>query len=148
MECPSLHRKGSPTREFKNICCATSIHAAHLRNDQKVHVFQSNAAQTDCEHFEVPNEREHVKEMDDKPKATTMFNYAHLITEGFVSMVGDAQRVPVKILRDTGSSESFICQSSLPFSSLSDTGSVVLIRELAFSRFQCHCTEFSCSLVL
>ncbi|KAK0145668.1 hypothetical protein N1851_015449 [Merluccius polli] len=135
MECPSLHRKGSPTREVKDVCCATSIHAAHLRNDQKVHVCQSNAAQTDCEHFEVPNEREHVKEMDDEPKATTMFNYAPFITEGFVSMVGDAQRVPVKILRDTGASESFICQSSLPFSSLSDTGSVVLIRGIGLQPF-------------
>ena len=96
---------------------------------------KSNAAQTDVEHSDVPNKREHVEEMDDEPKATTMFNYAPFITEGFVSMVGDARRVPVKILRDTGASESFVCQSSLPFSSLSDTGSVILIRGIGLQPF-------------
>lgn len=57
------------------------------------------------------------------------------ITEGFVSLVGDAHRVPVKILRDTGASESFICQSVLPFSSLSDIGSFVLIRGIGLQPF-------------
>ena len=64
-----------------------------------------------------------------------MSNYAPFITEGFVSMMGDDRIVPVKILRDTGSSESFICQSSLPYSSLSDTGSRVLIRGIGFHPF-------------
>ncbi|XP_030229035.1 uncharacterized protein si:ch73-60h1.1 isoform X1 [Gadus morhua] len=73
--------------------------------------------------------------LDDEPKGTTMSNYAPFITEGFVSMMGDDRIVPVKILRDTGSSESFICQSSLPFSSLSDTGSCVLIRGIGLHPF-------------
>ena len=51
----------------------------------------SNAAQTDREHSK-PNERD-VKEMDEEPKTTTMLNYAPFITEGFVSMEGDASKV-------------------------------------------------------
>lgn len=34
-------------------------------------------------------------------------DYAPFVTEGFVSLVGDLRRVPVRILRDTGASESF-----------------------------------------
>ncbi|KAK0130706.1 hypothetical protein N1851_034660 [Merluccius polli] len=45
------------------------------------------------------------------------------------------RRVPVRILCDTGASESFICQSVLPFSSTSDTDSVVLIRGIGLHSF-------------
>ncbi|KAK0146674.1 Retrovirus-related Pol polyprotein from transposon 412 [Merluccius polli] len=108
-----------------------AIHATHLRNERRANVFQLKAAKTDHEHSNVQD----VQRMDDEPKATTMSNYAPFITEGFVSMVGDARTVSVKILRDTGASESFICQSSLPFSSLSDTGSCVLIRGIGLHPF-------------
>lgn len=62
-------------------------------------------------------------------------NYAPFISDGFVSCVGDAHRVPVKILRDTGASESFICASVLPFSAVSDTGKFVLIRGTGLQSF-------------
>ena len=62
-------------------------------------------------------------------------DYAPFVTEGFVSLVGASRRVPVKILRDTGASESLICQSILPFSSVSDTGSCVLIRGIGLQSF-------------
>ena len=32
-------------------------------------------------------------------------DYAPFVTEGFVSLVGDSRRVPIKILRNTGASE-------------------------------------------
>ena len=45
-----------------------------------------------------------------------------------MSLVGSPVRVPVRVLRDTGASESFIVQSVLPFNADSDTGSCILIR--------------------
>lgn len=43
------------------------------------------------------------------------------MTEGFVSL-GDGEWRPVKILQDTGASQSFILKELLPFSSATDTG--------------------------
>nr|XP_055059873.1 uncharacterized protein LOC129443429 [Misgurnus anguillicaudatus] len=54
--------------------------------------------------------------------------YAAFITDGYVSLLGCDKQVPVKVLRDTGASESFILESVLPFSQKSDTGNSVLIR--------------------
>ena len=132
-DCPSLlaHRKSRPTaftNEVKDVGCATSMHDGHLGIERKANVFQLKAEKT--EHSKV----QEVK-IDDGPKERTMSNYAPFITEGFVSMVGDVRTVPVKILRDTGASESFICQSSLPLSSLSDTGRCVLIRGIGLHPF-------------
>ncbi|KAL0147780.1 hypothetical protein M9458_056923, partial [Cirrhinus mrigala] len=62
-------------------------------------------------------------------------DYAPFISDGFVSLIGDTHKVPVKILRDTGASESFICASVLPFSPVSDTGKFVLIRGIGLQLF-------------
>ncbi|KAL2077768.1 hypothetical protein ACEWY4_027272 [Coilia grayii] len=53
--------------------------------------------------------------------------YGPFITAGFVSLGGNGEKVPVKILRDTGASESFVLESVLPFSDHSNTGTCVLI---------------------
>ncbi|XP_062382811.1 uncharacterized protein LOC134070456 isoform X1 [Sardina pilchardus] len=53
-------------------------------------------------------------------------DYSPFITDGFVSLVGRSAKVPVKILRDTGASESFLLESVLPFSSDSTTGNVLV----------------------
>ena len=55
-------------------------------------------------------------------------DYLPFITEGFVSMLGIKALVPVKILRDTGVSKSFVLESVLPFSAETDSGISVLIR--------------------
>lgn len=55
-------------------------------------------------------------------------SYAPFITDGSVSLVGSDEKIPVKILRDTGASETFILESVLPFSESSSTGSEVLIK--------------------
>lgn len=60
-------------------------------------------------------------------------DYSPFITYGHVSIVGEETKVPVTILRDTGASESFFLQDVLPFSSLSDTGSSVLIRGIGLN---------------
>ncbi|KAL2080855.1 hypothetical protein ACEWY4_022708 [Coilia grayii] len=54
--------------------------------------------------------------------------YSPFITDGFVSLVGSALKVPVKILRDTGASESFLLKSVLPFSVETSTGENVLVK--------------------
>lgn len=54
--------------------------------------------------------------------------YFPFVTDGLVSLVGSSNQVPVKILRDTGASESFILKSVLPFSADSSTGNNVLVR--------------------
>lgn len=54
--------------------------------------------------------------------------YAPFVTDGLVSLVGSDEKVSVKILRDTGASETFILESVLPFSENSCTGNKVLIK--------------------
>lgn len=61
-------------------------------------------------------------------QAMDVSDYGPFITNGFVSLVGSPQKVPVKILRDTEALESFILESVLPFSQESSVGSSVLIR--------------------
>ncbi|XP_061744139.1 uncharacterized protein LOC133543542 [Nerophis ophidion] len=62
-------------------------------------------------------------------------DFAPFISDGWVSLVGETQKVPVKILRDTGASESFISGAVLPFSTASDTGKCVLIRGIGMQSF-------------
>lgn len=57
-----------------------------------------------------------------EPKMTPVCsNYAPSVTKG-VSLPESKEKIPVQILRDTGSSESFILQSVLPFSDASRAG--------------------------
>nr|XP_055071458.1 uncharacterized protein LOC129451930 [Misgurnus anguillicaudatus] len=60
-------------------------------------------------------------------------HFAPFITQGFVSLTKSEEKVPVKILRDTGSSESFILQSVLPFSEVSSEGRDVLIKGIGLN---------------
>lgn len=48
--------------------------------------------------------------------------------DGFVSLPDSMDKVPVKILRDTGASESFVLESVLPFSGALSAGKTVLIQ--------------------
>ncbi|KAL2095743.1 hypothetical protein ACEWY4_007891 [Coilia grayii] len=68
--------------------------------------------------------------------------YGPFITTGFVSVVGSQQKVPVKILRDTGASESFIKQHVLPVNEQSDTHSCILIREIGMHTFSVPLHKF------
>lgn len=69
-------------------------------------------------------------------------NYAPFIRDGFVSMLGSSEKVAVRILRDTGASESFILGSVLPFSAESNTGSNVLIRGMGLQAFSAPLHKF------
>ena len=55
-------------------------------------------------------------------------SYGPFITDGFISLVDSSKKIPVKILRDTGATESFVAETALPFSINSSIGKSVLIR--------------------
>lgn len=60
---------------------------------------------------------------------TSEQSFAPFIMNGYVSLPSQPNvRVPIKILRDTGASQSFILQDVLPFSVESFTGDSVLVR--------------------
>ena len=54
-------------------------------------------------------------------------DFSAFVSEGYVSPVGGDARVPVRILRDTVSFDSFEGGSVLPFSQYSDTGDRILM---------------------
>ena len=54
--------------------------------------------------------------------------YEPFLSDGFVSLPGGQHRTPVRILRDTGASLSFILQGVLPLSGESEIGTSVLVR--------------------
>lgn len=62
--------------------------------------------------------------------------YTPFISDGFVSLVGSAERIPVKILRDIGASESFILGTLLPFSPLTSSGRSLLVRGIDLNTFE------------
>lgn len=60
-------------------------------------------------------------------------SFSPFFTEGCVSLVGSKEKKQVKILRDTGATESFISENVQSFSSESYTGSNVLIRGIGLN---------------
>ncbi len=83
------------------------------------------------------------------PKLVAMKNFVPFITEGCVSLLNSESKIPVKILRDTGSSESFILESVLPFSEVSSEGRSVLIRGIGLNTLSVplHRVHLTCDLV-
>ena len=57
------------------------------------------------------------------------------MSEGVVSLVGSEEKVPVKILRDSGALDSFIVASVLPFSTDTATGDSVLEKGMGLNVF-------------
>lgn len=62
----------------------------------------------------------------------SMKDYEPFISKGFVSLPGSDELVPVKRLRDTGSVDSFVHRSVLPFSFETDTGDCLLCVRLTW----------------
>ena len=60
-------------------------------------------------------------------------SYLPFVTEGFVSLLEGDDKVPVKILRDTGAFDTFIVASVLPFSENSDTGDFIPVLEMGMN---------------
>ncbi len=59
--------------------------------------------------------------------------FSLFVTDGFVRLVNSTEDVPVKIIRDTGSSETFVLESILSFSNDSYIGNDVLIRGIGLN---------------
>lgn len=66
-----------------------------------------------------------------------------------MSFGGDGRKVPVKVLRDTGATDSFIRASVLPFSGKSDTGACIIVRGVSLVPLSVplHKVFLSCGLV-
>ena len=76
--------------------------------------------------------------------------YEPFLSDGFVSLNSDsAQSTPIKILRDTGASQSFILAGTLPFSEKTSSGTSVLIQgvECGFVNVPLHNIYLSSDLV-
>ena len=61
--------------------------------------------------------------------------YLPFISNGFVSVMGSDKQVPVKVLRDCGSLDSFVRESVLPFTTETDTGESILIQGMGMFVF-------------
>ena len=76
--------------------------------------------------------------------------YEPFLSDGFVSLNSDsAQSTPIKILRDTGASQSLILADTLPFSEKTSSGTSVLIQgvECGFVNVPLHNMYLSSDLV-
>ena len=76
--------------------------------------------------------------------------YEPFLSDGFVSLNCDyAQSIPIKILRDTGASQSLILADTLPFSEKTSSGTSVLIQgvECGFVNVPLHNIYLSSDLV-
>ena len=76
--------------------------------------------------------------------------YEPFLSDGFVSLNSDsAQSTPIKVLRDTGASQSLILADTLPFSEKSSSGTSVLIQgvECGFVNVPLHNIYLSSDLV-
>lgn len=76
-------------------------------------------------------------------------DFAPFIHDAHVSVVGSEQRVPIKLLRDTGAKHSFIVSSVLPFSAATETGDFVLMHgmELGVIPVPRHTIMLECKFV-
>ena len=96
-----------------------------------------------------------VKEEDpiqtERPEADSVMEiYEPFLSDGFVSLNSDyAQSTPIKILRDTGASQSLILADTLPFSEKTSSGTSVLIQgvECGFVNVPLHNIYLSSDLV-
>ncbi|KAL2103158.1 hypothetical protein ACEWY4_000026 [Coilia grayii] len=92
------------------------------RNKFKHHAPAADAAHGSALAISISGQPRNVCESNVHP------GFAPFLSQGFVSLTADGKKVPINILRDTGSVESFILQSVLPFSSKSDSNQSVYVR--------------------
>ena len=75
--------------------------------------------------------------------------YAPFLSHGSVSLVGQLATIPIKMLRDTGATQTLILDSVLSFSSESFTGSSILLQGIKLGTVQVplHNLELSSEIV-
>lgn len=76
-------------------------------------------------------------------------DFAPFIHDAYVSLLGSEERVPIKLLRDTGAKHSFIVSTVLPFSKATETGECVLMHgmELGVIPVPRHTVMLDCTFV-
>ena len=76
-------------------------------------------------------------------------DFEPFIADAVVSLVGSEERVPIKILRDTGAKHSFILESALPFSPATEMGDFILMQgmEMGLVFVPRHKLVLDCDLV-
>ena len=133
-ECPKLLRDGKNNQNRpsapKPVMCAAPVTPAvsHVVNPA---VPSCHGVSTDG----VSTLADVLPPADDSVEKQVEDRYGPFLTKGFVSLSKDSEKVAVRILRDTGASETFIKQSVLPFSCSSNTGKSVLIRGIGMTTF-------------
>lgn len=60
--------------------------------------------------------------------SSNVYIFSPFITTGFVSLAEKEERVPVRILRDTGAHDTFISETLLPYSKETKTGFKILVQ--------------------
>ena len=130
-ECPLLEGredKGPNPHKWdsvKGVGCAAPVRQS-FRTEKSVQVnFTVPAGGSGCE---VPGPSGLGQCVSESTDGHVGEGYGPFITDGFVSLVGSADKTPVKILRDTGATETFVAEGVLPFSVQSSTGKCVQIR--------------------
>lgn len=89
---------------------------------------------TDCVHSELCPAGNSFQRFPQSDWLTELnLSYAPFVTYGFFSLPRGGNDVPVKILHDTGASESFILESTLSFSAASSLGKSVLVQGIALA---------------
>ena len=75
--------------------------------------------------------------------------FGAFVSDGFVSVSGGRDKVPVKILRDTGAKDSFILSSVVKFSQDTDTGDCLLVQGMGLETLSVplHKVSLACGFV-
>ena len=83
------------------------------------------------------------------PVSRSESTYLPFVSEGLVSLTEDGDTVPIKILRDTGATQSLMVQDILPFIDQCSTGASVLVQgvELGVMRVPLHRVFLKSNLV-
>lgn len=127
-ECPPLRGK-SNTSQVKSAGLAASIPNPMVDAAELVAPFQMQVKPIDTSEIDA--------------------GYAPFLSDGFVTLIGGDEKVPLRILRDSGALHSFVRAAILPFSADSDTGSCVPVRGVGLQTIfvPVHKMFLSCALV-
>ncbi|KAL2091618.1 hypothetical protein ACEWY4_013881 [Coilia grayii] len=120
-DCPSLRNKNKKTAKFAG--CAAPVHlssGAEVSPSVSRSLVGGEGCAVPDSPLEEPSSVSSAEQVSE--------SYGPFITEGIVSLVGTTHSKKVKILRDTGATETFVVESALPFSDVSSTGKFVLIQ--------------------
>ena len=124
-ECFKLKRRqSSSNHDYKPSGFTRSVPKKYLPNSDSVQKEFSPSFDESCDIPEVKVKSSSVMEV-----------FEPFISNGFVSLSSDSSATPIRILRDTGASQSLILADALPFSEESSCGSSVLIQGVDDSNY-------------